>query len=160
MSIASVSNRWLNRLYKILAIMLVLLAVLISALRLFLPYVENYRQDFQDYLNNSNQTNIVIGSLGMSWQRSGPVLIANEVTLIDNEDVHVSIKHLSVQVDFWASITEQRLISSDLILDGASVALEQSALNRPSSTKEAVTESSSKRAEPQISALHKFQIYF
>ena len=153
MSIASVSNRWLNRLYKILAIMLVLLAVLISALRLFLPYVENYRQDFQDYLNNSNQTNIVIGSLGMSWQRSGPVLIANEVTLIDNEDVHVSIKHLSVQVDFWASITEQRLISSDLILDGASVALEQSALNRPSSTKEAVTESSSKRAEPQISAL-------
>jgi len=127
MSIASVSNRWLNRLYKILAIMLVLLAVLISAFRLFLPYVEHYRKDFQNYINTTNQTNIVIGSLGMSWQRSGPTLIANRVTLVDTNGAYVYVGHLEVQVDFWETLTTQRLISSNLILDGAIVSLEQGA---------------------------------
>ncbi len=126
MSIASVSNRWLNRLYKILAIMLVLLAVLISAFRLFLPYVEHYRQGFQDYINDNNQTNILIGGLGMSWQRSGPTLIANQVTLVNMDGAYVYVDHLEVQVDFWATLTTQRLTSSNLILDGAIVSLDQS----------------------------------
>lgn len=125
MSIVKVSNRWLNRFYKILAMLLVLLAVLISAFRLFLPYVENYRQDFQDYINTNNQTNIVIGALGMSWQRSGPTLIANRVTLVDTNGAYIYINHLEVQVDFWATLTSQSLISSNLILDGAIVTLEQ-----------------------------------
>ncbi|PHR83447.1 MAG: TIGR02099 family protein [Colwellia sp.] len=125
MSIASVSNRWLNRFYKILAIMLVCLAVVISAFRLLLPYVELYRQDFQDYINNNNQINIVIGSLGMSWQGSGPTLIANQVTLMDTEDVHITIEHIEIQVDFWATITTQQLISSNVILEGAIVNVDQ-----------------------------------
>ena len=127
MSIASVSNRWLNRLYKILAIMLVLLAVLISAFRLFLPYVEHYRQGFQDYINDNNQTNVVIGGLGMSWQRSGPTLIANRVTLVDANGAYVYVDHLEVQVDFWETLTTQQLISSNLILDGAVVTLKEGA---------------------------------
>ena len=131
MSIASVSNRWLNRLYKILAIMLVLLAVLISAFRLLLPYVEHYRQDFQNYINTTNQTNVVIGGLGMSWQRSGPTLIANRVTLVDTNGAYVYVSHLEVQIDFWATLTMQRLISSNLILDGAIVTLEQNVWKTP-----------------------------
>jgi len=100
MSIVSVSKCWLNHFYKILAMLLVLLAVLISAFRLFLPYVENYRQDFQDYINNSNQTSIVIGALGMNWQSSGPTLIANQVALVDTHDAYVYIDHLEIQIDF------------------------------------------------------------
>jgi len=125
MSIVSVSNRWLNRFYKILAIMLVLLAVLISAFRLFLPYVENYRQDLQDYLNHVNKANLVIGGLGMSWQNSGPTLIANRVTLVDSKEVYVYIDHLEIQIDFWTTLTTQHLTSSNLILDGAIVTLDQ-----------------------------------
>lgn len=125
MSIASTSNRWLNRLYKTLAIMLVFLAVLISAFRLFLPYVEHYRQDFQNYINTNNQTNIIIGGLGMSWQSSGPTLIANRVTLVDTNGAYVYVKHLEAQIDFWATLTTQRLISSNLILDGTVVVLEK-----------------------------------
>lgn len=127
MSIASVSNRWLNRLYKILAIMLVCLVVLISAFRLLLPYVENYRQDFQDYINNNNHTNFVIGGLGMSWEGSGLTLIANQVTLIESEDLHITIENIEMQFDFWATITTQQLILSTLILDGAIVNIDQHA---------------------------------
>ena len=107
--------------------MLVLLAVLISAFRLFLPYVENYRVDFQRYINTNNQTNIVIGGLCMSWQRSGPTLIADRVTMVDTNGAYVYVRHLEIQIDFWESITTQRLISSNLILDGAVVTLKENA---------------------------------
>lgn len=107
--------------------MLVCLVVLISAFRLLLPYVENYRQDFQDYINNNNHTNFVIGGLGMSWEGSGLTLIANQVTLIESEDVHITIEHIEMQFDFWATITTQQLILSTLILDGAIVNIDQHA---------------------------------
>lgn len=110
--------------------MLVLLAVLISALRLFSPYVDHYRQDFQDYINANNQTNLVIGGLGMNWQRSGPTLIANRVTLVDTNGAYVYVNHLEIQVDFWATLTTQSLISSNLVLDGAVVSLEQVSLEQ------------------------------
>jgi uncharacterized protein (TIGR02099 family) len=126
MSIANISNRWLNRLYKILAIMLVCLAVIISTSRLLLPYVENYRQDFQNYLNKKNQTNMIIGGLGMNWRGSGPTLLANQVTLIDTGDAYVFIEHLEVQIDFWATITTQQLIASNLTIEGAIVNVDQS----------------------------------
>ena len=129
MSIASVSNRWLNRLYKILAIMVVCLAVIISASRLLLPYVEDYRQDFQNYINKKNQTNMIIGGLGMNWQGSGPALIANKVTLIDTDDAYVFIEHLEIQIDFWATITTQQLIASNVTIEGSIVNVDQSTWN-------------------------------
>lgn len=159
MSIASVSNRWLNRLYKILAIMLVLLAVLISAFRLFLPYVEHYRQGFQDYINDNNHTNILIGGLGMSWQRSGPTLIANRVTLVDTDGAYVYVDHLEVQVDFWATLTTQRLISSNLILDGAVVSLDQS-IWHTQENKEVKNESISPSSNEQLDSLQQISDLF
>lgn len=129
MSVTSVSNRWLNRLYKILAILLVLLAVLISAFRLLLPYVEHYREEFQDYVNEANNTNIVIGQLGMSWQQWGPTIVSKQVTFVDKDDALVFIEHIEMQIDFWESISRQRLVSSNIVLDGAQLVLSQGVWN-------------------------------
>ena len=126
MSFTSISNRWLNRTYKIMAILLVLVAVLISAFRLLLPYVEHYREDFQNYINQQNQTNIVIGGLGMSWQRWGPTVIAKQVILVDNDDAHIYIDEIEMEIDFLSSLTQRQLVSSNLILDGAKVELSPS----------------------------------
>lgn len=125
MSISSVSNKWLNRLYKTIAIFLVVVAVLISAFRLLLPYVENYRSDLQDYVNSRNDTNIQIGSLTMTWQRFGPSLVAKDVILIETDQASVSIQQLEAKVDFWGSLSKQRLVTSNLILTGAKVNVDQ-----------------------------------
>ncbi|PKG85270.1 TIGR02099 family protein [Colwellia sp. 75C3] len=119
MSIVSTSNRWLNRLYKTVAILLVLLAVLISAFRLFLPYVHHYRLPLQNYLNEKIQANISIGTLSMTWQRSGPILIIGDVQILKTKSASLFIKQLELQVDFWSTISQQELISKNLILSGA-----------------------------------------
>ncbi len=142
MSVTSVSNRWLNRIYKILAILLVLLAVLNSAFRLFLPYVEHYREDFQDYINDSNQLNVVIGGLGMSWQSWGPTIVSKQVVLVDNDDAYIYIESLELQIDFWSSISQQRLVSSNLILDGAKLKLSQEGWSKEKPAERTLQESS------------------
>lgn len=119
MSIVSTSSRWLNRLYKTVAILLVLLAVLISALRLFLPYVHHYQLPLQNYLNEQFQANISIGKLSMTWQSSGPILLIADVQVFETASASVFIKQLELQVDFWSTISQQSLISKNLILSGA-----------------------------------------
>ncbi|MEI6894456.1 MAG: YhdP family protein [Colwellia sp.] len=128
MSIVNSSNRWLNRLYKTVAILLVLFAVAISAFRLFLPYVYHYRLPLQNYLNEKAQTNISIGTLSMTWQEFGPSIVIGDVQVIDTEHASVFIKRLELQVDLWQSIKQQSLISKDLILSDANVDVDQQVL--------------------------------
>lgn len=125
MSIVSTSNRWLNRLYKTVAILLVLFAVFISAFRLFLPYLHHYKLPLQNYLNDISQANIALGTLSMTWQRSGPILIIGDVQVLETESASVFIKQLEMQIDFWATISEQNLISKNLIISGATVNLSE-----------------------------------
>ena len=76
MTLMRVTNTWLNRLYKTVAVLLVLFAVLMSSLRLFLPYAENYRQEFQDYVNSQYKGEVIIGQLTTGWRKFGPALVA------------------------------------------------------------------------------------
>jgi uncharacterized protein (TIGR02099 family) len=128
MGISKVSNRWLNRTYKCIAIFLVVFAVLISALRLFLPYAHNYRQDLQDYINTTYQSNIVIGALNMGWQSSGPTLQAENVSLLQTEGSEVFIQAFDINIDFWKSIRFRRLITKDFTLDGVKVLFDEKML--------------------------------
>ena len=108
-----------------MAILLVLLAVVISAFRLFLPYVHHYKLPLQNYLNETSQANIAIGTLSMTWQRSGPILIIGDVQVLETEKASVFIEQLEMQVDFWRTLTERNLISKDLLISGARVNLSE-----------------------------------
>jgi uncharacterized protein (TIGR02099 family) len=128
MSISAISNRWLNRLYKVLAILLVLFAVLISAFRLFLPYAQNYRQNFQDYINQTYDSNLAIGSLSMGWDGAGPSVIVEQISLLNTEMANIFVARMELTVDFWHSLQYQKLITHDVSLKGAQVFIDQTLL--------------------------------
>lgn len=128
MSVSTVLNRWLKRLYKLLAVLLVVFAVLISTLRLFLPYAHNYRQDVEDFLNNSYNSNISIGSLAMGWGKSGPTLISKHVELLADNNSKIYIDSLAVELNFWRSIRTRQWVTKDFVISGAKLEFEQLAL--------------------------------
>ncbi|TWX72701.1 YhdP family protein [Colwellia sp. C1TZA3] len=128
MSVSTVLNKWLKRLYKLLAILLVVFAVSISLLRLFLPYAHNYRQAVEDYLNNSYNSNISIGSLSMGWSQLGPTLISQQVELLSNDNSKIYLDSLAVELDFWRSIRSGKLVTQDFVISGAELVFEQAAL--------------------------------
>ena len=128
MSVSAVLNRWLKRLYKLLAILLVAFAVLISTLRLFLPYAHNYRQNVEDYINTTYNSNISIGSLSMGWQKSGPTLITRQLELLSRDASKIYIDSLEVELDFWRSMRSRQLVTKDFVITGAELTFEQGAL--------------------------------
>jgi uncharacterized protein (TIGR02099 family) len=128
MSVVTTLNKGLNKLYKIIAILLVLFAVVLSALRLFLPYAQNYRTNLQSYLNETYHGNIIIGNLSTGWQKLGPTLVAKNVSLVNSELVNIFIEQIDFSIDFWGSIQARQLITSDFTLSGAKLYVDQASL--------------------------------
>lgn len=121
MSTSRVINRWLNRVYKTIAILLVIFAVLISSLRLFLPYIQNYKDGLEDFINNANGSHISIGALSMDWEKLGPSIVLNQVSLLETQSTDIFIDKIHVHLDFWQSLIKGRVITQDVTLDGAQV---------------------------------------
>jgi uncharacterized protein (TIGR02099 family) len=136
MSISAVSNRWLNRLYKVLAILLVLFAVLISTFRLSLPYAHNFHQDFQYYLNETYDTHLTIGSLSMEWGVNGPTIVVEKVNVLDTEMADVFVANMELTIDFWGSLRHQKLITQDITLVGAQIFFDKILLEEKDNTSE------------------------
>lgn len=119
MSTSRVINRWLNRVYKSIAILLVLFAVLISALRLFLPYAHNYKDNLETFINSANNSQISIGELSMEWEKLGPSIVLNQVSLLETQSTDIFIDKIHVHLDFWQSLVSGRVITQDVTLNGA-----------------------------------------
>ena len=114
-----------------MAILLVFLAVLISSLRLYLPYAHNHRQDLQNYINETYDSNFIIGSLNMVWQGSGPSLVAENVSLLQTDAAEVFIENIDFHVDFWRSLVDRKVVTKDLTLEGVKVYLDREMLTSP-----------------------------
>jgi uncharacterized protein (TIGR02099 family) len=136
MSISVVSNSWLNRLYKILAILLVFIAVFISAFRLFLPYAHNYQQELEDYLNENYESNLTLGTIAMSWDGAGLSLVAEQVNVLDTETANVFVARMELTIDFWRSLQYRKLITKDISLVGAQVFFDKRLLVEKENTKQ------------------------
>ncbi|WP_218309321.1 YhdP family protein [Alteromonas antoniana] len=102
-----------KKLWLTLAILLVLFAVLLSVLRYALPHIEHKKHLLEDYVNQQYGVNLTIESVHAVWQRSGPTVVLNQVSLAKDASspVALNIDEVYVELDFWASLS-QRLVSS------------------------------------------------
>ncbi|KGJ98952.1 YhdP family protein [Thalassotalea sp. ND16A] len=132
-------NRWLNRLYKTLAVLLVLFAVLLTSARVFLPYADTFTTDLEDYINETYQGEVEIGHLSAAWKRFGPTLIIKDVILSDSAAFFVEIDEIDIGIDFWGSIKTQKLKSNNLTLIGGEVTIDRT-LFKSSASIESETE--------------------
>lgn len=139
MSLSKLLNSCLNKLYKILAITLVLLAVSISSLRLMLPYAENYRLNLQNYINDNYQLNLVIGNLDAGWRKSGPSLVAKNVSLLQTKQVSIYIDRIDLNIDFWSSIQSRQIITNDFTLSGAKIFIDKNSFEKQQKIKLSAT---------------------
>lgn len=133
--VSSLANRWLNKSYKILAITVVFFAVLISTLRILLPYAQEYRQELQNQINARFDSNIAfLGAMSIEWTQDGPLLIAENVRILQTEAANVFIQKIDFQLDFWGSIRQQRIQTKNLKLSGAKIYINASMMESLSSS--------------------------
>lgn len=140
---SSTFNKWLKKAYKLLAVLLVVFAVLISVLRLFMPYAHHYRNDVESYLNNTYDSNITIGSLAMGWEKFGPTLIVQQIQLIKDENTEIFVDSLEVELDFWRSLRQRKIVTQDFVISGARISINDASM--PAVSANAATNSDSER---------------
>lgn len=112
--------RSLKILWGAFATTVVLLAVVISVLKYSLPHAHEYRQDIEQYLFEEFDAEIQIGGIDASWRRFGPVIILRDVQLAPSPSapLDISIAETRIELDFWQSISQQKMVTSAFQLDG------------------------------------------
>ena len=119
--------RWLKRFYVLIAVKLVLLAVLLTSVRILFISVEDYKEQAIKWLNNEYQVHISVQDISAGIDFSGMVLTLNNVELLDSDELPFVLKldHLFLHLDFWDSVTEQQLNFNSISLQGADLSLKQ-----------------------------------
>uniref|UniRef100_UPI002FD969CE YhdP family protein n=1 Tax=Arsukibacterium sp. TaxID=1977258 RepID=UPI002FD969CE len=114
----------LHKLWLLLAIVLVLLATLISLLRLSLPYADNYKTQLENMLSQQLGAELQIGVLSAAWHKTGPALLLNDLLLSSPaEGAALRIEQTLVDIDFWGSLISLQWRAEHVELRGLQLTL-------------------------------------
>jgi uncharacterized protein (TIGR02099 family) len=115
-----------------IAIVVVALAVTLSAARLLLPGMSEYRVQLQSVAQRVLKHPVSIGSLDAAWHGLSPVLKLNQVVVRDKRfpDGKLSINEVDVALDIFESLRQLQWITAGVRLVGIRLNLQTNVLNR------------------------------
>lgn len=105
--------------------MLIVLALLLSGARLFLPLLEHYQDELQQRISETVGQPVSVKEFGIGWHGLGPRLYLNSVALHDHsgERTLLSFRRAYIDVSVPDSIYRGQLAVSSLTLDGVELRL-------------------------------------
>ncbi|WP_216029477.1 YhdP family protein [Alteromonas sp. C1M14] len=117
--------------WLLLAILLVLFAVALSAMRYALPYVDHNKDLLENYVNDKYGVELQIGSVRASWEKQGPSIILSHVALASNDSspVALEIDTVHMQLDFWESLRSRMLSSNVFTLESVTLEVDADRLD-------------------------------
>lgn len=134
MKVGGVCFYCVKKLWQLCAALIVFIAVVISILKYTLPYVDSYRIDIQDWVRQSYNADVQIGSISAGWDGTGPAVILQNLSLTPTAaaPLDLVIKETRIKLDFWRSLSEWQLTSDYFVLDGAVAVIDAKSLIRAS----------------------------
>lgn len=108
----------LHKLWIALAICLVVLATVVSVLRIALPYADSYKHHIEQMLTQQLGTVVAIEKITAAWQRNGPALILQQVRVTADQQVQLEIAQTSIRINFWQSLLARQLTAEHFELEG------------------------------------------
>ena len=114
-----------KKLWTLAAVLLVLVALLISILRFSLPYMDEQKSRIENYLNSEYGVELKIGSLDATWSETGPSLVLKDVYLEQNSQspIGLNIDETLIEFDFWGSVLARQIQSRRFDLSGLNLSI-------------------------------------
>ncbi|RQM64206.1 TIGR02099 family protein, partial [Aeromonas enteropelogenes] len=119
-----------------LGILFVLLAMVVTLVRVGGPLLNQHRQALLDTLLADSQLKVSVGEVGLDWTRAGPALELQQLSIApDSGRFAVKLGKVWAHLDFWRSINELKPVFGELILGDGEITLDfsQPADKTPSS---------------------------
>ena len=109
-----------RKLWSLFAITLVVFAILVSAVRYSLPYLNDQKHHIEEFVLAEYGVQLYIGNIDAKWQGSGPQLVLQDVSLpqSDASPIELGINDIYVHIEFWESLLNRQLVSKSFNLDG------------------------------------------
>ncbi len=124
---AAPTNQFINKslalLWRSVAVCLVLVAVLLSALRLAIPHVGHINTHLTQFLSQQLNARVSIGQLSGSWDSAGPAFILSNVHIEDDANNVFSVAELEMSFSVLDSLQQLTLVTHEFSLQGAQLDL-------------------------------------
>ena len=96
------------------ATLVVIVALLVSGLRLTLPHLDNWRPQVLDKIETATGVPVAASQLSASWQNFGPTLDVRDINVQLKDGGHLKINRVTLALDVWQSLLHLRWQFRDL----------------------------------------------
>ncbi|PHM27414.1 AsmA2 domain-containing protein YhdP [Xenorhabdus budapestensis] len=106
-------RRLLGILLATAAIVIIIVALLVSGLRFSLPHINDYRQQLAHKISELTDISVDIGYISGNWQSFGPQLEVRDLRAVTGE-TNIKAKKVTLSLDIWRSLLQRRWHFRDL----------------------------------------------
>ena len=113
----------INKLWLLLATVIILIAVGFSLLRVFLPQINYFKDSIVSQIEETYQVEIEVGRIDAQWGALGPIISARDFNLKLNDDQLnlISVDAFSIHIDGLKSLMSKTLTTENINISGASI---------------------------------------
>jgi len=133
-----------KKLWTLVALSLVVVAVSLSVVRYSLPYMNAQKHHLEQWLSEQIGAEIKIGEISAKWQGVGPAIILRDIQLIQSAQltqsvssiqntpspISLTIAETAIEVDFWQSVRARQVQSSKFDLREMELSIDVSSLSQ------------------------------
>ena len=103
----------IKKLWALVALSLVVVAVTLSVVRYSLPYMNDQKHHLEQWLSGQVGAELKIGEITAKWQGIGPSIVLRNVQLVQNTQspINLTIAETAIEVDFWQSVLASQIQS-------------------------------------------------
>lgn len=96
------------------ATLVVIVALLVSGLRLVLPHLDSWRPQLLAKIESSTGVPVDVSQISASWQNFGPTLDVRDINASLKDGGYLKIKRVTTALDVWQSLLHLRWQFRDL----------------------------------------------
>ncbi|MGR5133963.1 YhdP family protein [Vibrio alfacsensis] len=102
-----------------LVTILVLLAILVTTLRVALPQLNHFQDEIKTWVKQGTGFDFSIASVAGSWRNSHPSISLQglEANLPNNQDARFAVNEIHIEFDLFQSLFKLKPVVADLIID-------------------------------------------
>ena len=134
----------IKKLWALVALSLVVVAVTLSVVRYSLPYMNDQKHHLEQWLSEQVGAEIKIGEISAKWQGVGPAIILRDIQLIQNTSltenpsliqntqspISLTIAETAIEVDFWQSVRARQIQSNKFDLHKMELSIDIASLSQ------------------------------
>ena len=124
-----------KKLWALVALSLVVVAVTLSVVRYSLPYMNDQKHHLEQWLSEQVGAEIKIAEITAKWQGIGPAIVLRDLQLVQNDQspISLTIAETAIEVDFWQSVRARQIQSNKFDLREMELTLDIASLEQQDS---------------------------